>query len=238
MPQVHKRFRIKKGIDLTKVTDLPHIITLMMFHNAILSSVRWHRSLNESSTFAGPIDRLFSIVNGAGWTAEAIRIMKEMKKKNLITDEDIRSLPEVQPLNPRAIWQLCLKPNVAFKRVQDIQDNGFAHFWNRNDTDEPKALAKKIISAVATEEYEPVYAAWIENGGKKPDSESMWTMAFFGIAQRVFGSDPSSQKVIACELYDAILSIGILLDGLIAVWCVRIGLELEPYPKSSLAEIA
>lgn len=81
MSQIHKRFRIKKEIDLSSVSDLPHIVTLMMFRDAIMSSVRWCQSQNDSTEFTASTDRLFSVVIGAGWAAESIRVMKDMKKK-------------------------------------------------------------------------------------------------------------------------------------------------------------
>lgn len=86
--------------------------------------------------------------------------------------------------------------------------------------------------AVGKEEYEPVFAEWIEIDGKKSNLKSIMTMAIFGIAHRVFGSDLTRQKVMARELGDSVLSIGILLDHLISVMCDRVGLEFEPYQDS------
>lgn len=214
-----RSYKMKSPAQACQNPDLPSIIKLMMFRDAVLASIRWHDSLTGKDDLEDDVDRAFSIVCGAGWAIEATRFLKQLKRQRIITSEVIGAMPHVQPIDPQVVWADCVeaKPQAGvIRKLHAIRDKSFAHF--------DPALASAVIEDLASGDVDNVFVEWRE----KQNLKSRCTIAWMAIVRHMIGSSAQDPAQSLRELSKAVFSIGILLDHLLAAMIDKAGIEFEP----------
>ena len=229
---VTKSFRIAKDIDPKRVTNLPQIITLMMFKDAILTSIRWKQSLNEDDSVESFAGLTLSVACGFGWAAEAVRFLKDLHKERILENQMIERLPVLSPVNPRKVWEECvMNTSSRMGRLHRVRDAGFAHFYDRNEEDYSKryGLAANVIDALASGQIDVPFVEWTEIDGKKSNSKSCSPVAMVAIISSMFDEPADDALEHVRQFGNQVLEIGILLENILAIMVADTGLRFESY---------
>lgn len=234
--QTIKRYKISSKVDIEAIHNLPHIVTLCMFKDAILSAVRWHRLVREDDAVEATVDRTFAIAAGAGWAFEAIKLLRDLRDEGVISAEFVHRLPELEPVDPRRVWQHAIEnESNETKAIKKIRNRAFAHFYDRNESKAKRKykLAWNAIRAVAKGELDTPFVEWREIDGVKHNFHSSNTFAMMAICQLLFDIRDGKMPDPPLAIGDHVLEIGILLEhviaGLIDELVKRSEIAFEPY---------
>lgn len=212
------QFRLKKKSLVSKKAELPFMLQLMASLEGVRASIRWYDFASKEKSGVRRRDEIMAVIAGAGWCAEAFRLLKAGVGKGVLSKGLVSGNSEVA-----ATWELILSdtPSPLIKKMHRIRDMYFAH-------SELEVMTNFIEQQAGADETE-VFLESDENG-KFLNTRYIWPWAAFGYdligmpGDEGYGED---ERAVIRDIGEMWMKTANLLSAVLATLSQRLGFEFE-----------